>query len=139
MGISRSIFICWLVIVAILLGVPSVGAQSDTVLFECTQSFEYFAYGIQEDITEADQLDIVWVPQYELPETDESSGRTLNYYATRVLLSHIVDGDQEIWLGLDALPNVYGEPVFGKYRVNEDSLTIVPRRLGDFLCYINSG
>ncbi|MEM6530418.1 MAG: hypothetical protein AAF653_19115, partial [Chloroflexota bacterium] len=92
-------------------------AEDDGIKFDCLQSFDYFAYAIQEDLTRDDELDISWIPQYEFPETNEKGDRI--YHFNRVLFSRTVNGGQEIWLELGSTPRLYDEPVFGIYHVSD--------------------
>lgn len=109
---------------------PAVNAQNEVVMFDCLQSFEYFAYAIQEDLTETDKLDITWVPQYQLPITNDS-GQIISYRGTRVLLSRTVRDNQEIWLQLNGVSNSYEDPAFGIYHVSDNTLTLVSGRVGN--------
>jgi len=127
MNISKINLMFCLTVMAVLLGVPTVSAQNDAITFQCIQSFEAFAYGIQEDFTDADQLDIVWIPQYELPDNDGAT----EYLGANTLFSRIINGKQEIWLVLGTFPIVYDEPMFGVYHINDDTLRLVPRPMGD--------
>jgi len=122
-----------LLIAAFALGDLSVAAQDEAVTFECIQSFEYFAYAIQqEEISEADQLDITWIPQYQFPEPNETGEELIwSGWSVRVLFSRTVNGKQEIWLAIRAYPQVYDQPMFGVYHVDDGSLTLVPRRIGE--------
>jgi hypothetical protein len=136
MKLQKVILLSGQIVCLMLFGSLYAHSQDATMQFDCKQSFEYFAYGIQEEITEVDQLTVSWVSQYEMPITD-TENRRLSYRQTRVLFSRTVNGNQEIWLRLSVSPNPYDEPVFGVYRVQDGSLTLIPRRLGDSFTMAN--
>ena len=73
---------------------------TEEATFECVNSFEYYAYGMQGfEISSDDELHVQWQPRYEIARIIVD-GTEIRYDGAEVVFSRIRDDRQEVWVKL---------------------------------------